>query len=167
MIRPAFAAGLLVCSLACGGSGAESRSIGTPAPTAPPGGIVVRFGTHDLGAEVAATPQARARGLMFRRSLGRDAGMIFLFPVASRGGFWMKNTLIPLSIAFMARTAPATYRVITVLDMQPCRTAVCPSYSPGAPFDAAVEAPLGWYESRGVGAGAVAKVVRGREPKPV
>jgi uncharacterized protein len=167
MTRAVLAAVMLACSMACGGSSAQPQSAEPPAPTAPPGGVVVRFGTHDLGAEVAATPRARAQGLMFRESLGRDAGMLFLFPVASRGGFWMKNTLIPLSIAFMTRTAPATYRVIAILDMQPCRTAVCPSYSPRAPFDAAVEAPLGWYASHDVRPGAVAKVVDGAEPKPV
>ncbi len=167
MTRPVLAAVLLAGALACGGSSAQPRPLSAPARTAPPGGVVLRFGTHDLGAEVAATPQARARGLMFRESLGRDAGMIFLFPVASRGGFWMKNTLIPLSIAFMTRTAPGAYRVISVLDMQPCRTQVCPSYSPRAPFDAAVEAPLGWYSRHRVGVGADVKVIAGTEPKAV
>jgi uncharacterized membrane protein (UPF0127 family) len=163
MIRAVLAAVLLAGSLACGGSGAEPRS--TPAPTAPPGGLVLRFGTHDLGAEVGATPQARAQGLMFRRSLDRDAGMLFLFPRRARGGFWMKNTLIPLSIAFMTRTGPGTYRVTSVLDMQPCRTQACPNYVPREPFDAAVEASLGWFAGRDVGPGTVVEVVHGTEPK--
>lgn len=128
---------------------------------------MLRFGTHELAAEVAFTPQARARGLMFRESLQPDAGLLFLFPAVSRGGFWMKSTVIPLSIAFMRRTGPGAYRVLAVLDMQPCRADPCRSYSPATAYDAAVEARLGWYADHGISAGSDARVVSGAEPTPL
>lgn len=55
---------------------------------------------HTLKVEVADTPERQAQGLMFRKSLGEDEGMVFLFPTPTAGGFWMKNTLIPLPYFF-------------------------------------------------------------------
>lgn len=93
--------------------------------------------------------------------------MVFLFPEDDRrGGFWMKNTLIPLSIAFMQRTGSGKYRVVDVLDMQPCRADPCRSYYSGEPYDAAVEADLGWFDRHGIRRGAPAEVVVGQEPVP-
>ena len=137
------------------------------APEPPPGGVVIRFGEHDLRAEVAATDSARARGLMFRRRLHANSGMVFLFvPDEPRGGFWMKNTLIPLSIAFLQRTGQGKYRVLDVLDMQPCRADPCRKYYPDSTYDAAVEASLGWFDRRGVRPGTPAEIVAGEEPTP-
>jgi uncharacterized membrane protein (UPF0127 family) len=141
-------------------------------PAAPAGGVVVSFGSHKLGAEVAADDNARAKGLMFRRELGKDAGMLFVFPstqtcpAGKLCGFWMKNTLIPLSIAFMSRRGPDSYAVIAVIDMQPCTTPRCTVYNPGAPYDATLETNLGWLEAAGVAKGAVARI-RGSLPNPV
>jgi hypothetical protein len=56
---------------------------------------------REIRVEVARTPEERAQGLMGRERLGKDDGMLFLFEVEDRHGFWMKNTLIPLSIAFI------------------------------------------------------------------
>ena len=58
-------------------------------------------GTHQFTVEVAATPEQQERGLMFRKSIGPDRGMIFPYEPAQAVAFWMKNTLIPLDILFI------------------------------------------------------------------
>lgn len=87
---------------------------------------------------VADTPEARARGLMEVEEMPEDAGMVFLFDPPTQSGFWMKNTLIPLDIAFLLND-----RVSEVLQMQPCDRDPCPIYRPQEPYDGAVEANLG------------------------
>jgi uncharacterized membrane protein (UPF0127 family) len=86
---------------------------------------------------------------MFRRSLPRNAGMIFAFPRDRRGGFWMKNTLIPLSIAFSDRRG----RILRILDMTPCRSEPCRIYDPGVAYRSALEVNRGaftrWDVKRG------------------
>src|SRR5690349_7238068 len=94
----ALAIGLLLIA-SCTGS--ASRSSSPPAPL-PRGTLIVRTqaGSVPLAVQIARTEDARRRGLMGRRSLAPDAGMAFLFDGPVRNGFWMKDTLIPLSIAF-------------------------------------------------------------------
>jgi uncharacterized protein len=89
--------------------------------------------------EVAADTPTRRLGLMHRTELPPDAGMLFVFPQDTDGGFWMKDTLIPLSIAF----ADAEGTVVAVLDMEPCEEDPCPSYRPGAPYRMALEVNQG------------------------
>ena len=69
-----------------------------------------------LRVEVASTDAHRAQGLMNRRSLAPNAGMVFLFATPTRARFWMKDTLIPLSVAFVGGDG----RIISVQDMGPC-----------------------------------------------
>ena len=107
-----------------------------------------------VAVEVADSADERQVGLMGRESLPEDAGMIFLFGEDTSGGFWMKDTLIPLSIAFWDTDG----RVIALLDMQPCTTDPCPTYAPAAPFIGAVEANLGWFEEHGVAVGDVVEL---------
>ncbi|MEO6423013.1 MAG: DUF192 domain-containing protein [Candidatus Nitrotoga sp.] len=64
--------------------------------------ISLKIGTHNIHAEIAHTPQSRKQGLMQRSSLCVDCGMLFIFDKADRYSFWMKNTPLPLSIAFIA-----------------------------------------------------------------
>ena len=64
--------------------------------------IPLTAGIHVIRAEVAAAPAERARGLMFRRQLGANQGMVFLFDEATVQCMWMRNTLVPLSVAFIA-----------------------------------------------------------------
>ena len=84
--------------------------------------IATSRGRVTFSVEIAETEKQRQRGLMFRKSLPAKAGMIFLFPSKTRGGFWMKNTFIPLSIAFYDGRG----RILRILDMKPCRADPCP-----------------------------------------
>lgn len=84
--------------------------------------------------------------------------MIFLFPASQRGGFWMKDTLIPLSIAYMSRREPGRYVAVALLDMVPCRFEPCPVYDPMHAYDAALEVNRGWFAVHGVRRGMSATV---------
>ena len=99
--------------------------------------------------EVADSPDEREVGLMNRASLPKDAGMIFLFDDDSSGGFWMKNTLIPLSIAF----ADAEGTIVSILDMEPCEADPCEIYDPGVPYRSALEVNQGAFDGWGVQVG--------------
>jgi uncharacterized membrane protein (UPF0127 family) len=89
-------------------------------------------------------PAERNLGLMYRRSLAPDSGMLFVFGAAETLRFWMKNTLIPLSIAFVDSGAVIT----DILEMAPGDT-VTP-YRSSKPARYAVEMNSGWFLSRGV-----------------
>ena len=102
--------------------------------------------TVTVAVEIAETDEQRERGLMFRRSLPQDAGMVFLFPEDVSGAFWMKDTLVPLSIAFFDRDG----RIIRILDMEPCRTDPCPTYDPGTSYRGALEVNRGAFVRWGV-----------------
>ncbi len=86
-------------------------------------------------AEIADTSAERQKGLMNRRSLARRAGMVFRYAQDTTGGFWMKNTLIPLDIAFYDRRG----RILRILTMTPCRRDPCRIYAPGVAYRSALE----------------------------
>jgi uncharacterized membrane protein (UPF0127 family) len=79
-----------------------------------------------FAAEIADTPARWREGYMFRREVGENEGMIFVFPVADFHPFWMKNTLVPLDIIWM----DDGFRVLHVETAPPCRADPCPSYGP-------------------------------------
>ncbi len=106
-------------------------------------------GEQSFLVEIAATPEARAEGLMGRRSLAPDRGMAFTWSDPVRTSFWMKDTLIPLSIAFWDEH----WRVVAMLDMDPCTSDPCPTYDPGVAILGAVEVAQGELERRGVALG--------------
>jgi uncharacterized protein len=113
--------------------------------------------------EVAADPASRARGLMGRTKVPEGTGMVFLYPADVTEAFWMKNTLVPLSIAFVA----ADGRVVSMAEMTPCRTDPCPTYAPAGPYRYAVELAAGSLAAAGVGPGAkVAPVDPAGLPEP-
>jgi uncharacterized membrane protein (UPF0127 family) len=99
-----------------------------------------------LWLEVAATPEDRARGLMFRESMPWDTGMLFVFEQPSASGFWMRNTLLPLSIAWLDQYGT----IVDIQDMQPLSDEV---HAPPAPYVYAIETNQGWFEANGVGVG--------------
>jgi uncharacterized membrane protein (UPF0127 family) len=86
--------------------------------------------------ELALTAHARARGLMHRRQAPKD-GMLFVFPSATSGGFWMKNTLVPLRITFYDTRGKRVRQLL----MTPCRRDPCRSYSAGQDYRFALELP--------------------------
>ena len=135
-----------------------SCSTRTPADTLPRGTLVIHAakGDRTLQVEIAESGDARARGLMERPSLAPDAGMAFLFPELNQEGFWMRNTLIPLSIAFWDESG----RIIEIFDMQPCPADPCPKFTPTAPYVGAVETNQGYFAKNLVGVGDTVELSR-------
>jgi uncharacterized membrane protein (UPF0127 family) len=132
-----------VCLLA--GVGCSTTSTPAPVETAALRSGVLRIataaGSAELRVRIAETAKAREHGLMGVRRLDPDQGMAFVFPEPTTSAFWMKDTLIPLSIAFWGPGG----RVLSVQEMLPCLADPCPLYSPGQPFVGAVEAPKGFF----------------------
>ena len=89
-----------------------------------------------LRPELALTPAQRGRGLMFRNRAPAD-GMLFVFRSASSGGFWMKNTLVPLKIVFFDSAG----RQVRTIRMTPCAKDPCRIYDPGKQYRFALELP--------------------------
>lgn len=108
--------------------------------------ITLTVGTHKVTAEVAATPDQRSLGLMNRFSLQPDHGMVFVFERAEPLAFWMKNTFIPLSIAFIG----ADGKIINIEDMKPQSEE---SHWSKGPALYALEMKKGWFAERGIGPG--------------
>ena len=109
-----------------------------------------------LRVEVASTDAHRAHGLMNRRSLAPNAGMVFLFATPTRAQFWMKDTLIPLSIAFYDRRG----RILRILDMAPCRADPCRVYDAGVAYRGALEVNRGAFRRWGVRRGSIVRLRR-------
>jgi len=104
-------------------------------------------GIHLIRAEVATTFEARAQGLMFRKYLGPNEGMLFVFPQAEAHCMWMMNTLIPLSVAFL----DAEGNIVSISEMQP-QTEI--SHCATAPAKFALEMSGGWFAAKGLKPGA-------------
>jgi len=111
--------------------------------------VTTGTGTIHLAVEVADTPEERATGLMGRDHLAPYDGMVFSWTEPTTTTFWMKGTLIPLSIAFWDERG----RIVGILDMEPCRAEPCPHYSVGEPTIGAVEVEQGLFGERGIGVG--------------
>jgi uncharacterized membrane protein (UPF0127 family) len=101
---------------------------------------------HRITAEVARRPDDRTRGLMFRQSLPPDHGMLFVFERESVQQFWMRNTTIPLSIAY----ADARGRIVRIADLEPLDERPVTSLGPAR---YALEMNRGWFAAHGVVAG--------------
>ena len=106
----------------------------------------VRVGPHPLKVEVVQSDEERSRGLMFRQKLGRDDGMLFVFDAPAYHSMWMKNTLIPLSVAFV----DAEGTILNILDMEP---ETLDSHTSAGPSIYAIETNKGWFAGRKVKAG--------------
>ena len=104
-------------------------------------------GIHLIRAEVANTFDSRARGLMFRKSLGANSVMLFVFPDVSTHCMWMKNTYVPLSVAFMDEQGT----IVSIHDMQPQNET---SHCAAKPARFALEMNQGWFAKKGINAGA-------------
>jgi uncharacterized membrane protein (UPF0127 family) len=111
-----------------------------------PRGHYLLFGRDTLWVEIASQPWERSRGLMFRESLADDSGMLFAFEQKETLSFWMKNTPIPLSIAFIDEN----WIIVDTQDMAPLSENLHISRKPAL---YAVEANQGWFRKRGIGPG--------------
>ena len=110
--------------------------------------IPVYLKNREVWVEVPKTPQERAQGLMGRRHLGENEGMLFIFETEDYHSFWMKNTLIPLSIAFIDREG----KVVRIVDMEPLSLE---SHPPPRPILYALEMKKGWFSTNGIQVGDV------------
>jgi uncharacterized membrane protein (UPF0127 family) len=99
-----------------------------------------------INVEVAENDAQRRLGLMNRTALDADSGMVFVFFEPTRGGFWMKDTLIPLSIAFFDIDG----KILKILDMEPCKRDPCRSYDPDVTYRGALEVNQGAFRDWGV-----------------
>jgi uncharacterized membrane protein (UPF0127 family) len=112
---------------------------------------LVRFsGTEDtLTVRIADSGDEQRQGLMGVESLGEDQGMAFVYDAPTSGSFWMKDTLIPLSIAFVDGE-----RIVAIEEMTPCERDPCPTWdSGGAAYTLAIEANAGWFAEQGIAVG--------------
>ena len=134
--------GILLLTSSCGSY--EPTTLG------PPDHVVTIHGSdgvvEHLHVWVADSDAERAKGLMGVTQLAPNQGMAFLFDGPSIESFWMKDTLIPLSVAFV----DAKGGVVTIREMEPCRSDPCPTYDSDAPYVMAIEANRGWFEDNGV-----------------
>lgn len=109
--------------------------------------IPLTAGMYAIQAEVAATPEQRERGLMYRKSMPANAGMLFLFDEKAGRCFWMKNTNLPLSIAFLADDGS----IVNIEDMAPQTE---DNHCPRAAVRYALEMNKGWFAQKGIKPGA-------------
>lgn len=121
-------------------------AFGEPGIAGPLPTIELSIKGHPLTAEVAASDETRTVGLMNRFSLQTDHGMLFVFDVAQPLAFWMKNTYVPLSIAFIG----ADGRILNIEDMAPRTETTHPSRGAGL---YALEMKKGWFADHGISAG--------------
>lgn len=112
--------------------------------------ITLSAGFRNIQAEVARTPEEHQIGLMHRTSMPEHAGMLFVFERAGKQCFWMKNTLLPLSIAFLADDG----RIVNIAEMKPQSL---DSHCSAEPVRFALEMNQGWFGKRGLKPGAVLK----------
>ena len=116
--------------------------------------ITLTINQHKVEAEVVATPEQRATGLMNRFSMQPDHGMVFVYDRPQPLGFWMKNTYVPLSIAFI----DASGKIVNIEDMKPLDESTIWSRGPSL---YALEMRQGWFTAKGIGPG---DTVRGLPP---
>jgi uncharacterized membrane protein (UPF0127 family) len=110
--------------------------------------IPLYINKKEIWVEVAKTPAERAKGLMGRKHLGQEEGMFFIFETEDYHTFWMKDTLIPLSIAFIDKSS----HIVEIADMKPLSL---DSHSPPKPILYTLEMKKGWFSTNGIKVGDV------------
>ncbi len=109
--------------------------------------IRLNAGIHNINAELAATPEQREIGLMFRPTMAANDGMLFVFERAGQQCFWMKNTLIPLSVAFVTDDGG-------VVNIEAMKPQTLDSHCSAQPVRFVLEMNDGWFARRGIKPGA-------------
>ena len=149
---------------ACGGSGAVALPTTSPRGF-PLGDLTIARAGHgalQLTVEIAGNSAAWEKGLMGVKSLSKTEGMAFVFPQQENLGFWMKDTLIPLDIAF----ADAQGHVVDVQHMVPCTADPCSIYYAAQPYSMALEAGSGVLTGASVRAGDLVSLRRRAHATP-
>ena len=127
----------------------ETTALAVPDETATVGINTARGERVEVQVEVADEEAEQQRGLMERTALAEEAGMLFVFRGERPLSFWMKDTLIPLSIAFVDDHG----RIVGVREMDPCDADPCQMYGADRPYVLAIEANEGWFERHGIDEG--------------
>ena len=112
--------------------------------------IPIYIKDREVWVEMAKTEEERAKGLMGRMSLGKNEGMIFIFEDEGYHGFWMKNTLVPLSIAFIDKEG----KIVWITDMRPLTLS---THQPPKPILYALEMNQGWFTTNRIKVGDVVR----------
>ena len=108
--------------------------------------IRINAGMHVIQAMVAQRPAEREKGLMFRKTMGANEGMLFIFDAPAQQCFWMKNTLLPLAIAFVADDG-------TIVNIDEMKPQTLESHCSAKPVRFVLEMNTGWFAKRGIKAG--------------
>jgi uncharacterized membrane protein (UPF0127 family) len=135
---------VLLLAIACAGGGAA-----TPASCPQDHGTVSFSKDAQLDVQVAADDASRQRGLMGVTDLPEDHGMAFTWDSPTDATFWMKDTLIPLSIAFVGEDG----KVLTIDEMTPCTADPCATYGADGSYTMAIEANANWFADHGIAVG--------------
>jgi len=130
---------------------------GPPGPPRPPFlAIETADATRFVRVEIAETEADRQRGLMGRTELQEDAGVLFIWPSDTESGFWMKDTPLRLTVAFISSDGA----IVKTLDMDPCSADPCPVYDPQLTYRMALEVRQGALERLGARVGDKVRIVR-------
>ena len=108
--------------------------------------VKLNAGMHIIDAQVASTPDQRETGLMFRKEMPQQEGMLFVFEYPSQQCFWMKNTLLPLSVAFVHDDG-------TIANIEEMQAQTLDSHCSVEPVRYVLEMNKGWFSKKGIKAG--------------
>jgi uncharacterized membrane protein (UPF0127 family) len=144
--KPLLLALFVVAVLALPASGRAQSALGVCGDPAAPYAEVQIDTYPRVWLELARTPEEKQVGLMFRESMPWENGMVFVYDRPATEGYWMRNTLIPLSIAWIERDGT----IVDIQDMQPLSDEV---HTPAAAYWYALEVNQGWFFANGVGVG--------------
>ncbi|MGH8747424.1 MAG: DUF192 domain-containing protein [Burkholderiales bacterium] len=121
--------------------------------------VALSLGMREIHAELANSVPARMQGLMYRTSLAPNSGMLFLYEHPAMECMWMKNTLIPLSVAFFDQAG-------TLINVEPMQPQTEDSHCTERPASYSLEMEQGWFARNGIGAGAVLLGLDGLKRRP-
>ena len=108
--------------------------------------VKLTSGMHRIDAQISATPEQRQTGLMFRKEMPQHEGMIFVFDQPAKQCFWMKNTLIPLSAAFVSDDG-------TIVNIEEMKPLALDTHCSALPVRYVLEMNKGWFSKKGIRAG--------------
>jgi uncharacterized membrane protein (UPF0127 family) len=108
--------------------------------------VKINAGMHIIDAQVASAPEERMTGLMFRKEMPQQEGMLFVFEYPAQQCFWMKNTLLPLSVAFVHDDG-------TIANIEEMAPQTLDSHCSAKPVRYVLEMNKGWFAKRGIKAG--------------